>query len=221
MAVTPELPFKVQRCEARRRATFKASNGFSATKYLTPNFLTRFPVVMESTEDEEHLTWNEVGGLFWRHDAIPATFIDQTLLVEEVDLDVFGKPDMEIAERHALALFKLVTQEGERYALTVIYIPYHQKWMHMQAALPAVFSTVGNAVALVGMPKDPKQCAYMPEPANGEHYTLLPVCGDMGTTFGPVSDFAAAMLTKGSTHYRVNKQVVVKLPGSFTQDTTS
>ena len=43
----------------------------------------------------------------------------------------------------------------------------------------------------------------------------------LGSTFGPVGDFAAAVLTKGSTHYRVNKQVVVKLPGSFTRDTTS
>ena len=60
----------------------------------------------------------------------------------------------------------------------------------------------------------------MPEPTNGEHYTLLPVCGDTGTTFGPVGDFAAAVLTKGSTHYRINQRVVVKLPGSFTRDTT-
>ena len=221
MAAITELPFEVQRHEARQRATFKASNGFSATKYLTPNFLTHFPVVMESTEDEEHLTWNEVSGLFWRRDTIPATFMDAALLVEQVDLDVFGKPDMEVAECCVLALFKLVTQEGEEYALTVIYIPYHQKRMHMKDALQAVYTTTGNAVALVGMPKDPRQYAYMPEPTNGEHYTLLPVCGDVGTTSGPVSDFAAAMLTKGSTHYRVNKRVVVKLPGSFTQDTTS
>ena len=73
------------------------------------------------------MTWNEVSGLFWRRDAIPATFIDQTILVEQVEIDVFGKPDMEVAERRALALFKLVTQEGERYTLTVIYLPYHQK----------------------------------------------------------------------------------------------
>ena len=141
--------------------------------------------------------------------------------MEQVDIDVFGKSDMEIAERRALALFKLVTQEGEWYALMVIYIPYYQKRMHMQAALSTVFSTVGSAVALVGMPKDPRQCAYMPEPANGEHYTLLPVSGDMGTASRLVSDFAAAMLTKGSTHYMIYKQVVVKLPGSFTQDTAS
>ena len=221
MAATPELPFEVQRREARRRAISKADNGFSSAKYLTPNFLMHFPVVMESTEDEEHLTWNEVSGLFWRRDTIPATFIDQALLVEQVDLDVFGKPDMEIAERRALALFKLVTQEGERYALTVVYIPFHQKRMLMKAALQAVFTTIGSAVALVGMPKDLKQCAYMPEPTNGEHYTLLPVCGDAEIVSGQVSDFAAAMLTKGSAHYRVNKQVVVKLPGSFTRDTTS
>ena len=141
--------------------------------------------------------------------------------MEEVDLGVFGKPDVEIAERHALALFKLVTPEGERYALTVIYIPFHQKRMLMKATLQAVFTTIGSAVALVGMPKDLKQCAYMPEPANGEHYTLLPVSGDVETVSGQVSDFAAAMLTKGFAHYRVDNQVVVKLPGSFTRDTTS
>ena len=197
MVAITELPFEVQRRKAWQRATFKASNGFPATKYLTPNFLIHLPVVMESTEDEKHLTWNEVSGLFWHRDTIPATFIDQALLVEQVDLDVFGKPDMEVAERRALALFKLITQEGEWYALTVIYIPYYQKRMHMTAALTAVYTTIGNAVALVGMPKDPKQCAYIPEPTNGEHYTLLPVCGDVGTTFGPVSDFAAATLTKG------------------------
>ena len=61
----------------------------------------------------------------------------------------------------------------------------------------------------------------MPEPANGEHYTLLPVSGDADTCSGSVSDFAAALLTKGSAHYWVRDQVVVKLPGSFTSDTTS
>ena len=147
---------------------------------------------------------------------IPATFIDQVLLIEEVEIGVFGKPDAEIAEHRALALFKLVTQEGEQYALTVVYIPSHQKRLLMKSALEAVFSTAGNAVALVGMPKDIKQCTYMPEPANGEHYTLLPVSGDAETPSGSLSDFAAAMLTKGSAHYRVENQVVVKLPGSFT-----
>ena len=91
----------------------------------------------------------------------------------------------------------------------------------MKTALQAVYSTTGSAVALVGMPRDYNQCTYMPEPANGECYTLLPVCGDAGCTYGPVGDFAAAVLTKGSIHYQVNKRVVVKLPGSFTRDTTS
>ena len=221
MAAPSELPFEVQRREARRRATAKAKNGFSSMKYLTPNFLTHFPVVMECKEDEECLTWNEVSGLFRRCDAIPATFIDQVPLVQEVDLGVFGSPDAEIAERRALALFKLVTQEEERYTLTVVYLPSHQKRLPMKAALEAVFSTAGNAVALVGMPKDIKQCAYMPEPANSEHYTLLPVSGNVDTPSGSVSDFVATLLTKGSAHYRVENQVVVKLPGSFTLDTTS
>ena len=220
MAAVPELPYEVQQYEACKRAEFKASNGYSSTKYLTPDFLQHFPVVMESTDAEEHLSWNEVSRLFRRCDAIPATFIDQSLLVEQMDLEVFGKPDMEIAERRALALFKLTTKDGDWYALTVVYIPYYQKWMAMKLALPAVHTTVGSAVALVGMPKDYTKCAYMPEPTNGEHYTLLPVCGDSGTTFGPVGAFAAAVLTKGSTHYRLNQRVTVKLPGSFTRDTT-
>ena len=101
----------------------------------------------------------------------------------------------------SLALFKLITDEGDRYALTVIYIPHYQKWMAIQLVLPAVHTTRGNAAALVGMPKEVTKCAYMPEPMNGEHYTLLPVTGDTGVTFGPVGDFAAAVLTKGSTHY--------------------
>ena len=137
MAAVPELPYEVQQYEARKRAEFKASNGYSATKYLMPDFLMHFPVVMESTEAEEHLSWNEVSGLFRRRDAIPATFIDQSLLVEQIDLEVFGKPDMEIAERRVLALFKLITKEGDRYALTVVYIPYYQKRMAMKLALPA------------------------------------------------------------------------------------
>ena len=90
MAAVPELPYKVQQYEAWRRAEFKASNGYSPIKYLTPNFLAYFPVVMESTEEQERLLWNEVSGLFWRRDTIPTTFIDQSLLVEQIDLGVFG-----------------------------------------------------------------------------------------------------------------------------------
>ena len=138
-----------------------------------------------------------MSGLFRRRDAIPATFIDQSLLVEQMDLGVFGKPDMEIGEHRVLALFKLTTKEGDRYALTVVYIPYYQKQMAMKLALPAVHTSVGSVVALVGMPKDYTKCAYMPEPTNGKHYTLLPVSGDSGTTFGPVGAFAAAVCDQG------------------------
>ena len=176
MAASTELSFRVQEREARRRATAKAKDGLSSTRYLTPSFLNYFPVVLESKEDD--VTWNEVSGLFRRRDAIPATFIDQAILVQEVDLGVFGDSDVEIAERRALALFKLVIDEGDRYGMTVVYIPSHQKRLPMKEALDVVYSTDGNAVALVGMPKDTKLCAYMPEPANGEHYTLLPVSGD-------------------------------------------
>ena len=222
MAAVPELPYEIQQHEARKRAEFKASNGLTPTKYLTPNFLTYFPLVMESPEEQERLSWNEVSGLFQRHDAIPATFIDDDILVEQISIDVFGKPhSTDIAERRALALFKLITEGGGQYALTVVYLPFYQKHMSMKAALKAVYSTKGNAIALVGMPMEYTECAYMPEPTSGEHYTLLPVCGDAGATFGPVADFAAAVLTKGSTHVRIGSQVVVKLPGSFTRDTTS
>ena len=222
MAAVLELPYEVQQFEVRRRAEFKASNGYAPVKYLTPQFLSYFPLVMESSEDQDRLSWNEVSGLFRRRDAIPATFIDQKILVEQISLDIFGEPgSTEFAERRSLALFKLITDEGERYALTVVYLPSSQKRMDMNTALQAVYSTDGNAVALVGMPKAYSECAYMPEPTNGEHYTLLPVSGYAGSTFGPVGDFAAAVLTKGSTHVRVNNQAVVKLPGSFTSDTAS
>ena len=97
MAAVLELLYEVQQYEARRRAEWKASNGYSPVQYLMPNFLAHFPLVMESTEEQERLSWNKVSGLFRHHDAIPATFIDQSLLVEEIDLGVFGKPDMEIA----------------------------------------------------------------------------------------------------------------------------
>ena len=175
---------------------------------------------METTEAEDHLSWNEVSRLFRRRDAIPATFIDQALLVGQVDLGVFGRRDMEAAEHRVLALFKLATKDGDQYALTVVYIPYRQKRMAIQLALPAVYTTIGSAVAFVGMPKDYTKCAYMPEPTNSEHYTLLPANGNTDMTFGPVGDFVAAVLTKGSTHYRINQRVVVKLPSSFTCDTT-
>ena len=218
MAASTELSFQVQEREARRRATAKAEAGLGPARYLTPNFLNYFPVVMESKADD--VTWNEVSRLFRRRDAIPATFIDQAILVHEVQLGVFGGMDVEIAERRTLALFKLVMGEGDRYGITVVYIPSYQKHLSMESALDVVSSIGGNAVALAGMPKDTKQCAYMPEPANGEHYTLLPVNGDVDTCSGSVSNFPAAWLTKGSAHYRVEDQVVVKLPGSFTFDVT-
>ena len=99
MAVPSELPYEVQQREARRRATAKAKNGFSSMEYLTLSFLSHFPMVMESKEDD--VTWNEVSRLFRRCDVIPATFIDQVILVQEVDLGVFGDSGTEIAERRA------------------------------------------------------------------------------------------------------------------------
>ena len=69
------------------------------------------------------------------------------------------------------------------------------------------------------MPIDYTDCAYMPEPVSGEHYTLVPVAGDARAAFGPVGDFAAAVLTKGLTHLWADNRIVVKLPGSFTLDT--
>ena len=86
MAASTELSFQVQGREARCRATAKAEAGLGPARYLTPHFLSYFPVVMESKVDD--VSWNEVSGLFRRRDAIPATFIDQAILVHEVKLDV-------------------------------------------------------------------------------------------------------------------------------------
>ena len=219
MAAPLELSFKVQEYEARRRASARAEKGLPSKKYLTPWFLSYFPIVMESKEDD--ICWNEVSGLFRRRDAIPATFIDQLILVDQMKLGVFGESGVEIAERRALALFKLEMNEGDRYGLTVVYIPTYQRRLPIEEAIGIVDSIKGNAVALVGMPKDTKKCAYMPEPSNGEHYTLLPVSGDADTCSGNVGDFAAALLTTGSAHYRIEGRVVVKLPGSFTSDAAS
>ena len=186
---------------------------------MSPNFLTRFPLAMSSAENFEGLSWNDVSGLFRRCDAIPVTFIDEDRLVEEVRLNVFDKKTpTDFAERRSLALFKVATEEGLFYGLTVIYLPSHQQRLTMASALEAMFKTEGNAVAFAGMPKDCSDCAYMPEASNGEHYTLLPVSGDAAITHGPVGDFAAAQFAKGSVHLRIGTHTEVKLPGSFTHD---
>ena len=215
MAAVPELLYELQHFEARWRAEYHASNEWCANQYLSPNFLSYFPVVIESAAKQENLSWNEVSGLFWHRDAIPATLIDEDLLMQLTTLGVFKKPEScEYAKQHSLVLFRLLTAEGDRYAITVVYLPSCQKRLDMSTALSAMYST------LVGMPKNYTDCAYMPEPTNGKHYTLLPVSGDAMAAFGPVGDFAAAALTKGSTHVRVGSRIVVKLPGSFTQDPT-
>ena len=186
---------------------------------MSPNFLTRFPLAMSSAETPEGLSWNDVTGLFRRHDAIPVTFIDEDRLVEEVKLNIFDKKaPADFAERRSLALFKLATEEGLFYGLTVVYLPSRQQRLTMASALEAVFKTEGNAVALAGMPKDCSDCAYMPEPSNSEHYTLLPVSGDTAITHGPVGDFVAAQLVKGSVHLQIGTHTEVKLPGSFTHE---
>ena len=222
MAAVPELPYEPQQHEIRQRANFKCSNGWGPVQYLSPNFLTRFPLAMSSAEMFEGLSWNDMGGLFRHRDAVPVTFIDEDRLVEEVRLNVFDKKTpTDFAERRSLALFKLATEEGLFYGLTVVYLPSRQQRLTMALALEAVFKTEGNAVALAGMPKDRSDCAYMPEPSNGEHYTLLPVSGDAAVTHGPVGDFAAAQLAKGSVHLQIGSQTEVKLPGSFTHDSGS
>ena len=219
MVASPELPYEPQQHEIRQRVSFKHSNGWRPVQYLSPNFLTRFPLAMSSAETPEDLSWNDVTGLFKRRDAIPVTFIDEDRLVDEVKLNIFDKkPPADFAERRALALFKLATAEGLFYGLTVVYLPSRQERLTMASALEAVFKTEGNAVALAGMPKDCADCAYMPEPSNGEHYTLLPVSGDTGVTYGPVEDFAAAQLIKGSVHLQLGTHTEVKLPGSFTHE---
>ena len=78
-----------------------------------------------------------------------------------------------------------------------------------------MFKTEGNAVALAGMPKDCSDCAYMPEPSNGEHYTLLPVSGDAAVTHGPVGDFAAAQLAKGSVHLQLGSRYRGEVAGQL------
>ena len=219
MAAVPELPYEPQQHEIHQRANFKHSNGWGPVQYLSPNFLTRFPLAMSLAETPEGLSWNDVTGLFRCCDAIPVTFIDEDHLVEEVRLNVFDKKTpTDFAEHRSLALFKLATEEGLFYGLTVVYLPSRQQRLTMASALEAVFKTEGNAIALAGMPKDCSDCAYMPEPSNGEHYTLLPVSGDAAITHGPVGDFAAAQLTKGSVHLQLGSQTEVKLPGSFTHD---
>ena len=219
MAAVPELPHEPQQHETHQRVNFKHSNGWGPVQYLSPNFLTRFPLAMSSAENFEGLSWNDVSGLFRCRDAIPVTFIDEERLVEEVKLNVFDKKTpTDFAERRSLALFKVVSEQNLFYGLTVVYLPSRQQRLTMAAALEAVFKTEGNAVALAGMPKDYSDCAYMPEPSNGEHYTLLPVSGDAAVTHGPVGDFAAAQLAKGSVHLQIGSQTEVKLPGSFTHD---
>ena len=219
MAVAPELPYEPQQHEICQRVSFKHSNGWGPVQYLSPNFLARFPLAMSSAETPEGLSWNDVTGLFRRRDAIPVTFIDEDRLVEEVKLNIFDKKaPTDFAERRSLALFKLVTEEGLFYGLTVVYLPSRQQRLTMASALEAVFRTEGNAVALAGMPKDCSDCAYMPEPSNGEHYTLLPVSGDAVITHGPVGNFAAAQLIKGSVHLQIGTHTEVKLPGSFTHE---
>ena len=219
MVAVPELPYEPQQHEIRQQVNFKHSNGWGPVQYLSPNFLTRFPLAMSSAENFEGLSWNDVSGLFRHRDAIPITFIDEDRLVEEVRLNVFDKKTpTDFAERRSLALFKPATEEVLFYGLTVVYLPSRQQRLTMGSALEAVFKTEGNAIALAGMPKDCSDCAYMPEPSNGEHYTLLPVSGDAAVTHGLVGDFAAAQLAKGSVHLQIGSQTEVKLPGSFTHD---
>ena len=184
MVAVAELSYEHQQFAARRIAEFKASNEYSPVQYLSPLFLSPFPLVMESAEEQEDLSWNDVSGLFQRRDTVPATFIDENILVEQIGLNVFEKQEgSEYAERRALALFKIVSQEGTYYGLTVVYLPSRQQRLGMAAALQAVYSTEGNAVTLAHMPKEYTECAYMPEPMNGEHYTLVPVSGDAGAAF--------------------------------------
>ena len=112
---------------------------------MSPNFLTGFPLAMSSTENFEGLSWNDVSGLFRRCDTIPVTFIDEDRFVEEVRLNVFDKKTpTDFAECRSLALFKVATEEGLFYGLTVIYLPSHQQRLTMASALEAVFKTEGK-----------------------------------------------------------------------------
>ena len=58
----------------------------------------------------------------------------------------------------------------------------------------------------------PKNCSYMPEPSNGDHYTLLPLTGDSSICIGALSMFAAAKLTVASKHSRGNESALSQGP---------
>ena len=96
-----------------------------ARSVLVPQFPYPFPagnVIIR--ERFEGLSWNDVSGLFRRCDAIPVTFMDENRLVEEVRLNVFDKKmPTDFAERRSLALFKVATEQGLFYGLTVVYLP--------------------------------------------------------------------------------------------------
>ena len=147
MAAVAELLYELQQFAARQIAEFKASNGWTPIQYLSPHFLSYFPLVMEADEEKEGLSWNKVSGLFRRRDAISATFIDKKILVEQISLDMFDKESTEYAKRRSLALFKVSSGEGTWYGLTVVYLPSHQKRLDMASVLKAVYSTKGNAIA--------------------------------------------------------------------------
>ena len=94
MAAVLELPYDLQQFELRNRVDFHQSNGWGAAKYLTPNFLSYFPLAMASADSLEEVSWNEVSGLFRRRDAIPVTFIDDERLVTETKLSVFRQEEL-------------------------------------------------------------------------------------------------------------------------------
>ena len=71
--------------------TSNAATDGGPVQYLSPNFLTHFPLAMSSAETFEGLSWNDVSGLFRRRDAVPVTFIDEDRLMEEIRLNVFDK----------------------------------------------------------------------------------------------------------------------------------
>ena len=103
MAAVPELTYELQQHEIRQRASFKRSNGWGPVQYLSPNFLTRFPLAMSSAETPEGISWNDVTGLFRRRDAIPVTFIDEDRLVEEVRVKCFRQENAYRFRRASLA----------------------------------------------------------------------------------------------------------------------
>ena len=164
---------------------------------LVPQFPHSFPAgnVIGGDPWRALLEWRD--RVFRRRDAIPVTFIDEDRLVEEVSWMFSTRKRLQISPsiaRWRCSSWRL--KRASSMAWRSSTFPVANKDWPWRLPWRPCSKPRGNAIALAGMPKDCSDCAYMPEPSNGEHYTLLPVSGDAAITHGPVGDFAAAQLTQ-------------------------